>query len=286
MKPPFAYYGGKGRLAPWIVTLFPAHRVYVEPFAGSAAVLFAKSRARHEILNDVDGDVINFFRVLRTRAAELEEACRLSPYSRDEFAACANLDDPSLDDLERARRWWVRSSQSFAKIHRVNTGWSSSIERGSNNARTVWNRIGRFADTADRLGTVVIENRDAIDVVERYDAVDGVIYCDPPYLGSTRTSINDGRRPAGDYAHEFHTDDDHRALAAALSVARATVFVSGYPAPLYEELYDGWSRAEREIVRRTSNGRSAKLMHVTEVVWSNRPLPGEGALFTDSEASA
>lgn len=272
MKPPMSYYGGKGRLAPWIVSMLPAHRVYVEPFAGSAAVLFAKHPSRHEILNDVDGDVVNFFRVLRTRPDDLELACRLSPYSRDEYDACANLDDPLIDDLERARRWWVRSSQSFGQVHKVNTGWSTSIERGSNNARSVWNRLERFAQTAHRLGPVVIENRDAVEVIERYDAPDGVIYCDPPYLGSVRTSIAGGHRPAGDYAHEFHTDDQHRALADALRRAHAAVFVSGYPSPLYEELYTDWARVERRVLRRVSNGRSGKNTHATEVIWTNRAM--------------
>lgn len=272
MKPPFAYYGGKGRLASWIVGLFPAHRVYVEPFAGSAAVLFAKAQSRHEIINDVDGDVVNFFRVLRTQPDDLVAMCRLTPYSRDEYSECADLEDPAIDALERARRWWVRSSQSFGQVHKVNTGWSTSIERGSNNARSVWNRLDRFAAAAERLGPVVVENRDALEVVERYDAPDGVIYCDPPYLGATRTSVAGGRRPNGDYAHEFHTDDQHRALAAQLSVARATVFVSGYASELYEDLYAGWARVERRVLRRVSNGRSATNSHATEVIWSNRDL--------------
>jgi len=271
MKPPMAYYGGKTRLAPWIVSLMPAHRVYVEPFAGSAAVLFAKTPARHEIINDLDDDVVNFFRVLRERPDEIEIACRLTPYARTEYSHCAGT-DPTVDDLERARRWWVRSSQSFAKVANVGTGWATSIERGSNNARSAWNRLSYFALAANRLGGVVIECRDALDVIDRYDAADGVIYADPPYLGATRTSIAGGRRPNGDYTVEYHTEAQHRTLAEALTTARATVLISGYPSPLYEGLYRGWHRVARRVVRRTSNGRSSALPHVTEVVWSNRPL--------------
>lgn len=271
MKPPVSYYGGKCRLAPWIVSLMPDHRVYVEPFAGSAAVLFAKAPSTHEIINDRDGDVVCFFRVLREQPADLELAVRLSPYSREEYEACRDLDG-ELDDIERARRWWVRSTQAFAQVAKVGTGWSTSIQRGSNNARSVWNRIERFAEAAERLGTVTIENRDALEVIERYAAVGGVIYADPPYLDVTRSSFAGGRRPGGDYFHEFQTEEQHRALASVLRSSPATVLISGYPSDLYEDLYGDWARVERRVLRRASNGRAGRNYHATEVIWSNTPL--------------
>lgn len=271
MKPPISYFGSKARLAPWIASMFPPHRVYVEPFCGSAAVLFAKRPSTHEILNDVDDLLVNFLRVLRDRPEDLEVACRATPYARSEFEACADVAG-AVDELERARRWWVRSSQSFGQVATTATGWSVSILRGSDNARSVWNRLGRFAETAERLGPVVVENRDALEVIAQFDAVDGVIYCDPPYLGETRTSQRDGRRPGGDYAHEFHTREQHVALAEALRSARAAVFVSGYHSPLYDELYDGWSRVERRVLRRASNGRSGSQHHADEVIWTNQAI--------------
>lgn len=282
MKPPFAYFGGKSTLAPWIVSMFPSHRVYVEPFAGSGAVLFAKPRSTHELLNDVDGNIVHFFRVLRDRPDDLEVACRATPYARDEYYACAESAE-ALDEIERARRWWVLINQSFGKTAHGNTGWSVSIKRGSNEARSVWNRLGRFAAVADRLAGVTIENRDALEVVERFDDPDGVIYCDPPYLGSTRTSQRDGRRPAGDYVHEFHTDDQHRQLARILGAAQATVFVSGYHSPLYDEIYDGWHATSRRVLRRSSNGRSSVNNHATEVLWSNRPVVDRLNLSDDDQ---
>ena len=286
MKPLLKYFGSKAGMAPWIASLMPPHRVYVEPFCGSAAVLLAKERSSHEVINDLDGNLVNFYRVARATPDDLELACRLSPYARDEFVA-ADLADPSIDDLERARRYWVRSNQGFAQVA-VNTGWSFSVLRGSNNARTAWNRLGRLAPFVDRLSGVVIENRDALEVIERTDAVVGVIYLDPPYLGATRTSQRDGRRPAGDYVHEFDTEDDHRALAAVARASKATVLLSGYPDPLYDdELYADWHRVERTVLRRSSNGRSSARTHVTEVVWSNRPIPntdGQLDLTIDTEA--
>jgi DNA adenine methylase len=263
VKPPFSYFGGKTRLAPWIASLLPAHRVYVEPFAGSAAVLFAKSPAtQHEIINDVYGEVVNFF--------------------RDEYNA-ADL-EVELDELERARRWWVRSTQAFGSVS-ARSGWSTSIEQNSNNARTVLNRIGRFAASAERLAKVTIENRDALEVIDRYDAVDGIIYCDPPYLGSVRTSFRDGRRPNGDYPSEFETDDQHRELAGILHHVKALVIVSGYASELYDdELFPDWHRIEHRVLARASNARGGRDRHRTEVLWSNRPL--EDALFVDERIGA
>lgn len=226
--------------------------------------------ATHEILNDIDGNAITFYRVLRERPEDLELACRLTPYARDEFLA-ADLDE-DLDDLERARRWWIRTSQSFNHTAGGKTGWATSVNRGSNSARTVLNRIGRFAAAVDRLSHVVIENRDAVDVIEQYSRPDAVVYADPPYLVSTRTAM--AKRPGGDYLHEFSSDDDHRRLAAILRSTPATVLLSGYDSPLYDELYSDWHRTERRVLKRSSNGRSATHVHAMEHVWSNRPIGG------------
>jgi DNA adenine methylase len=263
------YFGGKSRLAGWIVGLMPEHRVYVEPFAGSAAVLLAKPPSRHEILNDVDGNIVTFFRVLRDRPEDLERACRLTPYARDEFAA-ADLADPSLDDLERARRWWIRASQSFAKTGTTATGWATSILRNSNQARTAANRIDRFAGVAERLSGVTIEHRDALDVIREYSAPDGLIYADPPYVVDTRSALK--KRPAGDYSHEFATVEQHQALAAARSSSPSTVLLSGYLSPLYEDLYAGWTCVTRTVSRHTGNSRSAVQKHTTEALWCNRAI--------------
>ncbi len=219
--------------------------------------------ATHEILNDIDGDVVNFFRCLRERRLELERACRLSPYASEEYRAVVHAADADVEDLERARRWWVRSSQGFGGIAKEGTGWSTSIERGSNNARSVWNRLDRFAAAAQRLGTVTIENRDALEVIARYDRPDGLIYCDSPYFGETRTSIAGGRH--GDYPHEFHTRADHVALARVLTVAKATVLISGYPSALYDDLYHGWWRTERSVTVRAGTS-SAGARVATEAV--------------------
>lgn len=270
VSPPFAYYGGKGRLAPWIASLLPPHRVYVEPFAGSAAVLFAKEPATHEVINDRAGDLVTFFRVLRDRPDELIRACQLSPYSRDEFAA-AQEPDPSIDDLEVARRWWVVVNQGFNKSARAKNGWSSSVQCGNGEAKSLVNRVARLEAVAARLAGVTIESRDALWVVDAYGKPDATLYVDPPYLASTRVD-------SVSYAHEFATEAEHRALADALHATPGAVVLSGYHSPLYDELYTNWWSTERRIVRRSSNKASGALPHATEVLWSNRDLD-DGRLF-------
>ncbi|MCU8589344.1 DNA adenine methylase [Streptomyces sp. A13(2022)] len=285
MKPPFPYYGAKGRLAPWIVGLLPReHRVYVEPFAGSAAVLFARSRpATHEILNDLDGNVATFFRVLRDRERELVRALTLTPYSREEYRA-ADL-DTDLDDLERARRFFVRTTQSFNAAGAAaskRASWSNGMRRGSSQATTVADLVDRLYYVADRLRKVVIENRPAADVVTLYDAPDVVVYCDPPYLDSTRTGLR--AATPGDYSHDTCSEADHRQLAEVLHGCRSAVLLSGYGSPLYDELYADWARVEVSVQRPTTNRRGHTGSAGVEVVWSNRPLSQQPALFEDLAA--
>lgn len=271
MKPAFAYYGGKSRLAGWIVEHLPEHRVYVEPFAGSAAVLLAKAPVKHEVLNDVDGQVVNFYRMLRERPEDLAHAVSLTPYSREEYGL-ADFDAPDIDDLERARRWWVRSTQGFGQSATKATGWSISSAQNTPRMHQLTRRIDRFAEIAERLRHVFIENTDALTLIERF-GVDptACLYLDPPYLDETRSAPSC-------YRHEFQEEHQHRALAAACDGAQATIVVSGYHSPLYDELFDGWDVADRPVVRRAGNGRTRRLANAVEVLWSNRPFPS-GDLF-------
>jgi DNA adenine methylase len=282
VRPPFPYYGSKARLAPWIVSLMPQHRVYVEPFAGSAAVLLAKRPSSHEVLNDIDGNVVTFFRVLRDREAELARALKLTPYARDEYRS-AVLDEP-LDDVERARRFFVRCIQSFnAGGPGSAVGWSIPEVRakaagGTNRpALRFANAVDHLAAVAARLRQAVIEHRDALDVIRTYDVPDAVLYVDPPYLAGTRAS-------AGDYAHDTSAPDEHRDLAAVLNMCAGTVLLSGYESPLYVDLYPGWHRAERRVQRPTANGHGHGA-HAVEVLWSNRPLDVQPSLLDALEAS-
>lgn len=263
-KPPFQYFGGKTTLAPKIAAALPPHRHYVEPFAGSLAVLLAKPPSLMETVNDLDGAIVNFWRVLRDRPAELARVCALTPHGRAEWESCADLD--TGDDLEQARRVWVRLSQGRAgRFYRA--GWRHYVDPG--NVGTAFpsyldGYVDRMAVAARRLHHVSLECRPALEIIERYGAREDVcLYVDPPYLGSTRANDRS-------YRNELMTDDEHRDLAAALQSCKASVVLSGYASDLYDtELYPDWHR--QAFVTGTGQGPDGSgWSNRTEVLWSNR----------------
>ncbi len=267
--PPFAYYGGKTTLAAQIVDLLPEHDHYVEPFAGSLAVLLAKPPSRMETVNDLDADIMTFWRVLRDQPEDLARVCALTPHGRLEHAAAQAQDLPGLDDLERARTVWVLLTQTRSSTLR-RTGWRHFQDpNGSSSGmpRYLSGYVGRMPAAAARLIGVSLEARPALDLVTDYGRHPEVLlYCDPPYLGSTR---------ARNYRHEMTSPDEHRALSEALRAAKASVVLSGYASPLYEDLYAGWHRTELSAwTGNASQGTGSR----TEVLWSNRPL-GHDHLF-------
>lgn len=273
MKPPFAYYGGKTTLAGFIAGLLPDHRHYVEPFAGSLAVLLAKPREQFETVNDLDGDIVLFWRVLRDRGQELAWACALTPHSRAEHAASYDLDVD--DELERARRVWVRLSQGRAGMLRK-TGWRFYRDAARRTGSMPWT-LNAYADriweAAERIAGVSLECRPAIDVIRDYGQHPSVaLYVDPPYLGTTRGW-------GSQYRHEMRDEDAHRELAGALNACRSSVILSGYPSPLYDELYDGWDRIEVPAFTGQGGTGGHRGGERTEVLWSNRLL-SRGAVPT------
>ena len=283
LKPPFTYFGGKLSTAERIVALLPAHEHYVEPFAGSLAVLLAKPQSLMETVSDLDGNLMTFWRVLRDRPAELERACALTPHARAEHEA-AYGDLSGLDDLERARRVWVILTQGRSGMMK-RTGWRYYQDpRGSHSSMPDYLAayVDRIPAEAGRLAQVSLESLPALDVIARYGQHAGnLIYADPPYPASVRT-LNNGRCRGPDYACELRTDDEHRELADSLRSARAAVVLSGYACPLYEGLYGDWDRAEIG----TRNGNAARDHARTEVLWSNRPFPAVQAHLFSAEAAS
>lgn len=273
MKPPFPYYGGKQTLAARIVALLPEHGHYVEPYGGSLAVLLAKPPSMMETVNDKHLELMTFWRVLRDRPEELADACGLTPYSRAEYELCR--DEPAGDDLEVARRVWVQLTQGRARLD-GKTGWrfSPSPNFGMPHADALDGYVARMRAAAVRIHRVSLECRDALDIIANYGHQPGVLlYLDPPYVTSTRNSTG--------YLHEM-SDDDHAQLAQALAETRAAVVLSGYPSPLYDELYAGWHRTD--IPTQTAQGGAGKA--TTEVLWSNRPLAVPASLFDLDEVGA
>ncbi|MEU6057958.1 DNA adenine methylase [Streptomyces sp. NPDC047097] len=270
MKPPVPYFGAKSRVAPWIVSVLPEHQHYVEPYCGGLSVLLAKSPSPMETVNDLDGELMVMWRVLRDQPADLIRACALTPHSRTELAAAHEpVTDPG-DDLELARRIWCRLTQGRSGTLR-NTGWRHYIDpAGSATSMPGYMAayVDRLAAAAERLRRVSLESMPALDLIAKYGQQEDVLlYVDPPYLGTTR--------PWSNYRIEMKGEAEHRELAAALADCRAAVVLSGYGSDLYDELYAGWYRADE----RTMTGNAAAAKGRTEVLWSNRVLAGRMALF-------
>lgn len=267
MRPPIVYFGGKIRLAERLIALMPEHRHYVEPYCGSLAVLLAKPPVTHETVNDLDGDLMTFWRVLRDRPADLERVCALTPHSRGEYEASRGSLD-GLDDLERARRIWVQLTQSRAGLRR-RAGWRYILNPAATSSSMPTYLAGygsRIAAAAERIAAVTLECRPALDVVADFGRHPGVLlYVDPPYSPDTREP--------GLYLHEM-TRADHEALLEALLACNSAVMLSGYASPLYDETLTGWHRTEIP----TSTGQGGTWSDRTEVVWCNRPFAGQQAL--------
>lgn len=238
-RPLVRYHGGKWRLAPWIISNLPPHRIYVEPFGGGASVLLQKPRSYAEVYNDLDGEIVNLFRVARDQGEQLARAVELTPFARMEFAGSY---EPGADPLEQARRTLVRSYMGFgsAGASGQSTGFRSNSNRSGTTPALDWmNYPQHLRATIQRLRGVVIENRDAVAVMQQHDSDDTVHYVDPPYVHATRSLRT--RAPA--YKHEM-SDADHVALASSLHALRGKIVLSGYRFPLYDDLYPGWRRID------------------------------------------
>lgn len=259
-RPILRWHGGKWLLAPWIISHMPQHRVYVEPFGGAASVLMRKGRAHAEIYNDLDDEVVNLFRVLRSPdAGRLIDLLRLTPFAASEFAAAY---DAASDPVERARRTVVRSFMGFGSngVHRATGFRSNSNRSGTTPARDWVNYPEALAAVVERLRGVVVLNRDACEVMAAHDASDALHYVDPPYHFDTRA---DG---GADYAHEM-SDGDHADLLAFLRTLKGRVMLSGYPHDSYDAALDGWTRIEKSALADGARKR-------VEVLWCNFETQG------------
>lgn len=266
-RPLLRYHGGKWLLAPWIIEQFPRHRTYVEPFGGGASVLLRKDRTHAEVYNDLDGEIVNVFRVVRDHGAELLRAIELTPFARVEFDLSFQ---PSDDPIEQARRTIVRSLAGFGSnmTSRTRTGalertgFRNTAKRsGTTPARDWRNYPDKLPELIDRLRGVVIENRDAIEVMRQHDETETLHYVDPPYVPETRDA-------GTDYRHEM-TGEDHEHLADVLHDLRGYVIVSGYRSALYDRLFAGWRRVERKALADGARPR-------VECLWLSPNMPARG----------
>lgn len=262
-KPALRYHGAKFRLAPWIMGFFPPHRCYVEPFGGAAGVLLQKPRTYAEVYNDLDGDVVNFFRVLRNplSRARLIEQCALTPYAKEEFD---QVWEATTEPVERARRIAIRAQMGFgsAGASKGTTGFRVDTKRAYGTSQQHWAEFPEsLAATAERFTGVLIENREAVDVMRQHDAPDTLHFVDPPYMHQTRVR---GAGKARYYRHEM-ADEQHVQLLAAVRELQGMVVLSGYRTSLYDGALAGWTR--HQTTARISAVRGGAVR--TECVWIN-----------------
>lgn len=253
MRPALRYFGGKYRLASWIISHFPAHKVYVEPYGGAASVLLKKERSYAEVYNDLDDSVFNLFSILRDfgDASELMRQVCATPYSRREFEI-AHIYHP--DRIESARRLIVRSFMGFGADSVTNLNSKTSFRSNSNRSGTTpahdWvNYPKSIPEFHERLKGVILENKDALVVMAQHDSPETLHYIDPPYIQSLRRKNS--------YNHEMN-DQQHVELIEFIKTLKGPVILSGYENELYNSL--GWKKVTKEA---RADGASKR----TEVLW-------------------
>lgn len=258
----FGWYGGKYSHLDWLLPLLPVTQHYCEPFGGSAAVLINREPSPVETYNDLDSEVVNFFRVLRDQKEVLLEAIGLTPFSKEEFEQAVAEPEEGLSDLERARRFFIRARQVRTGLAQTASSgrWAHCVltsRAGMAGAVSRWlGSVEGLSEITQRLLRVQIEHAPAIEVLRRYDSRETLFYCDPPYPQESR-----GDSKA--YGYEM-TDDEHRALAKALHQVEGKVAISGYQCALMGELYGDWHCSAAP----TKHAHSVKQLR-TEMLWTN-----------------
>ena len=257
----FGWFGGKYSHLNWLLPLLPKCLHYCEPFGGSAAVLLNREPSPIETYNDIDGEIVNFFEVLRNQRDRLIEVIALTPYSREEFVRALQQSKKRLSKLERARRFYIRARQSriaLAQTAKENS-WSyiRTTSRGqmcSTTSRWLGSPVS-LIDVSARLAKVQFENKNAIDIIKRYDSPGTLFYCDPPYPHESRQSTDS-------YKYEM-SNRDHEHLAEILHSIKGKAVISGYKCELMDRAYSDWECIEAPI--KWSHG--AHGMRI-EVIWT------------------
>ena len=255
------YPGSKWKMAETIISLFPEHKNYLEPFAGSLAVFFNKEKDICETINDLDGRLINLYKQMREQPDKLAEAVALTPYSRQEQLLSYEITSNELEDARRmmVRLWFsIGGKTSHHSSFKRNTTW-----RGPYNTQS-WKKVPEIIlEAAERLLDAQIENRPAIQLIQEFDDSETLIYIDPPYLKSLLSSSY--------YQYEM-VDEQHIELLDALKKSKSKVILSGYESELYNDSLKGWHKMT--IPTATFSGKKQN-----EVLWLNYSPLGAISLF-------
>lgn len=257
MQTVLKYPGSKWRIAPWIIKHIPSHHTYLEPFFGSGAILFNKPISNIEMVNDLDDQIVNLFRCIKEDAEKLAAITQFTPYSRKEYEDSFKGPIPT-DKYEKAAMFLVQCWQGHGfRSNGRKVGWKNDVQgREDMYAVKNWYRLPEWIiQITERLKQVQIDNRPAIELIDRFRYPNVFIYADPPYLPETRS----GKQ----YKHEMD-QEDHINLLESLLKHTGPVIISGYHSKLYDELLKGWIKAETSG-ESEYYGRRKK----PEVIWMN-----------------
>jgi len=264
------YFGGKGVIYKEIIGFFPpknSYLTYIEPFGGAASILFQKERSPIEIYNDLEQNVYSLFKVLSDKKLfrEFKEKCDLSYYSaqlRKEYKEDLKKD---LSLIERAYKYFYVNRTSVNGVG----GFGCSVEfirrNMSKSVSDFLSSVDRLYDIHNRLSSVIIDNRDAIELIKKYDRKKVFFYLDPPYHQSTRTTAR--------YAQDMSDDDQDKLIDALINIKHADVLLSGYDCKLYDSLCkNGWEKIDFNVKTQDGN-RNSKTK--TESLWRNYKSTGD-----------
>lgn len=260
------YPGAKWSLANWVISHFPEHHSYLEPFFGSGAVLFTKRRSNIETVNDLDGDVVNLFDWIRKDPERLAQAVYWTPYAREIYDRAWAAQYTETDSFQRAVDFYARMMLGHGfRTTGEKVGWKNDVQgRETAYAAGCWCKTPEIIfQAAERLRGVQVENRPAVELISRFNYPNVLIYADPPYLLGTRH----GKQ----YRCEM-TDADHRDLLDVLKAHKGPVLLSGYESDLYNDALKGWYRDEATAYTQTATKRR-------EVLWMNFEPMGQETLF-------
>ena len=258
MKAILKYPGSKWSIADWIIRFFPEHHSYIEPFFGSGAVLFNKPRSNIETVNDLDGNVVNLFKCIREDPERLARAIYMTPYSRQVYEEV--FSETPEEPYEKALNFYIKLNMGHGfRTNGQKVGWKNDVQgRERSYASQDWCHLpDKIMTAAERLRGVQIENKPAIDLIRRFNYENVLIYCDPPYVLSTRHGAQ--------YRCEMN-NEDHEQLLEVLKAHKGFVIISGYETEMYDNILSGWNKYNTTAYSQVCSKKK-------EIIWMNYDPP-------------
>lgn len=255
-RPALKYNGGKFRLREWILSYVPKHSVYVEMSCGASSVLLSKERSKVEVLNDLDGNITNFFTVLRDEPKKLIRKINFTPYSEKSLKFAIDSIDKTRDPIDRAWKfyticWMSMRANDIRKSNLDFRAKGNLSEEGGHNPARLFSKIKHLYQISERLRGVFILEKNALELAEIYDSLGTLFYLDLPYLANSRNTKNL-------YTKEFSKIEQHIPVLESLTKIKGMAIVSHYPHPLYDEIFAGWEVVTKSTLANSMQKRKSR----------------------------